>query len=43
MVAALFVEGDHEPVILLFEVVGNGEIGAPVQIGPTRANVGTIG
>ena len=36
--------GDHVPVIPLVEVVGNGEIVAPEQNGPTAVNVGvTIG
>ena len=36
----MFNAGDHEPVIPLVEVVGNGEIVAPEQNGPTAVNVG---
>ena len=32
--------GDQVPVILLFEVVGNGASVAPEQIGATAVNVG---
>ena len=34
--------GDHEPVIPLLEVVGNGARVAPEQIGATAVNVGVI-
>ena len=32
--------GDHEPVIPLFDVVGNGDKVAPEHIGATALNVG---
>ena len=38
----LSILGDHVPVIPLFDVVGNAAIVAPVQYGPTAANVGVI-
>jgi len=34
--------GDHEPVIPLLEVVGNGVKVAPTQIGATAVNVGIV-
>jgi len=34
--------GDHEPVIPLFEVVGNADKVAPEQIGATALNVGVM-
>ncbi len=40
MVAVLFNAGDHVPVIPLFEVVGNADKVAPVQIGATAVKVG---
>jgi hypothetical protein len=43
VVAILFSAGDQEPLIPLFDVAGKGDIEAPVQIGPTRVNVGTTG
>ena len=42
MVAVLFKAGDHEPVIPLFEVVGNADKVAPEQIGATALNVGVM-
>jgi len=42
-VAELFKAGDQEPLMLLFEVIGNGEIKSPVQIGPAGVNVATTG
>ena len=40
----LLIEGLHVPVMLLVEVVGRSGIEAPVQYGPTEANVGvTLG
>ena len=38
--AVLFKAGDHEPVMPLLEVVGNGASVAPEQIGATAVNVG---
>ena len=44
VVAKLFIAGDQVPVIELFEVVGNGDIIAPEQIGFIGVNNGaTIG
>ena len=40
VVAVLLSAGDQVPVILLFEVVGNGANVAPEQIGATAVNVG---
>ena len=40
VVAVLLIAGDQVPVIPLVEVVGNAEIVAPEQYGPTAANVG---
>ena len=34
--------GDHEPVMPLLEVVGNGDKVAPEQIGATALNVGIV-
>jgi len=34
--------GDHEPVMPLLEVVGNGDKVAPEQIGATAVNVGVV-
>ena len=34
--------GDHEPVIPLFDVVGNAASVAPEQIGATALNVGRM-
>ena len=38
----MFKTGDHEPGMLLSDVVGNGFSGAPEQIGPTGVKVGMI-
>ena len=35
--------GDHVPVILLSDVVGNAAKGSPAQIGATGVNMGVIG
>lgn len=44
VVSVLLICGDHEPVILLLEVVGRGESTSPTQIGPTAVKVGvTLG
>jgi hypothetical protein len=44
VVAALFIAGDHVPVIPLFDVVGRALKDAPEQIVATCVNVGvTIG
>ena len=44
MVTVLSSAGDHEPVIPLLDVVGNGFSVAPEQIGATAVNVGvTLG
>ena len=40
VVAVLSKAGDHEPVIPLLEVVGNGDKVAPEQIGAIGLNVG---
>ena len=40
MVVVLFNAGDHEPLILLSDVVGNGVSVAPEQIAATALNVG---
>jgi hypothetical protein len=42
VVAVLFSAGDHVPVILLSDVVGNGDKVAPEQIVATGLNVGVI-
>ena len=43
MVVVLSNAGDHDPVILLVEVVGNADREPPLQIGVTVANVGVAG
>ena len=43
VVVVLFKAGDQEPLILLLDVVGNGEIEEPVQTCPTGVNVGATG
>ena len=44
MVVVLFRAGDHVPVILLSDVVGNAANEAPEQIAPTGLKVGvTVG
>jgi hypothetical protein len=40
VVVVLFKAGNQEPLILLLDVVGNGEIEEPVQTCPTGVNVG---
>ena len=40
MVAVLLIAGDQVPVMPFVEVVGKVEIVAPLQYGPTAANVG---
>ena len=40
MVAVLSSAGDHEPVMPLVDVVGNGDKVAPEQIGAIAAKVG---
>ena len=40
MVAVLLIAGDHVPVILLLEVVGNAAKASPLQIGATAVKVG---
>ena len=42
MVVVLSSAGDHEPVIPLVDVVGNGDKVAPGQIGATALNVGVM-
>ena len=42
MVAVLFIAGNHVPVMLLFEMVGNGDKVVPEQILATGVNVGVI-
>ena len=42
MVWVLFNAGDHVPVMLLFEIVGNADKLAPEHIGATAVNVGVI-
>ena len=42
MVVVLSKAGDHEPVMALLEVVGNGVKVAPEQIGPTAIKVGVM-
>ena len=42
MVVVLSKAGDHEPVMPLVEVVGNGASVAPEQIGATAVNVGVM-
>jgi len=44
VVVVLLIEGDQLPVMPLVEVVGNAGTLAPLQYGPTAANVGvTLG
>ena len=44
VVVVLFSAGVHTPVILLLEVIGNGDSVAPTHIAATWVNVGvTIG
>jgi len=44
VVVVLLTEGDQLPVMPLVEVVGNAGTLAPLQYGPTAANVGvTLG
>ena len=43
MVAVLLIAGDHVPVILLLEVVGNAAKASPLQIGATAVKVGVVG
>jgi hypothetical protein len=40
VVAVLLIAGVHAPVMPLVDVVGNAGIEAPLQNGPTAANVG---
>ena len=40
MVAVLFNAGDHVPVMPLFDVVGNADKVAPLQIAATGVKVG---
>ena len=40
VVTVLFIAGDQEPVMLLFETVGRAGMLAPAQNGPTSSNVG---
>jgi len=40
VVAVLLIAGDQVPVMPFVEVVGNAEMLAPLQYGPTAANVG---
>ena len=42
VVRVLSIAGDHEPVILLFEVVGKAAMLLPKQKGPIAVNVGVI-
>jgi hypothetical protein len=42
VVTVLLSAGDHEPVIPLFDVVGNADKVAPEQIGATAVNVGVM-
>ena len=42
VVTVLFNTGDHVPVMLLFEVVGNANKVEPEQIAVTELNVGVI-
>lgn len=43
VVTVLSIAGDHVPVILLFDVVGNAAKAAPLQIGVTAVKVGVAG
>ena len=38
----LLIDGDHEPVTLFVDVVGNGAIVSPLHTGSTALNNGTI-
>ena len=38
----LLIAGDQVPVMLFVEVVGNAGTEAPLQYGPTAANVGVM-
>ena len=40
VVAVLLIAGDQVPVMPFVDVVGKAEIVAPLQYGPTAANVG---
>lgn len=40
VVAVLFILGDHDPAIPLFDVVGSGLNGSPLQIAAIGVNVG---
>jgi hypothetical protein len=42
VVAVLFSAGNHVPVMLLFEMVGNGDKVAPEQILAIGVNVGIV-
>ena len=42
VVAELSIAGDHEPVTLFVDVVGNGAIASPLHTGSTALNNGTI-
>ena len=42
VVAVLFNDGDHVPLIPLFDVVGNGDNVAPEQIAVTGVKVGVM-
>ena len=42
MVVVLFKAGDHEPLIPLSDVVGNGVSTAPEQMAATASNVGVV-
>ena len=43
VVAVLLIAGLHVPVMPLLDVVGKAAIVAPLQYGPTAANVGVTG
>lgn len=43
VVTVLLIAGDHVPVVPFVEVVGNAEMEAPEQNGPTGLNVGVSG
>ena len=42
VVAVLFITGDHEPVILFWDIIGRSGISSPAQNGPIPSNVGTM-
>ena len=42
VVAVLLIAGVHAPVMPLVDVVGNAGMEAPLQNGPTAANVGVV-